>query len=85
MLNKGNYNLIRNEYEASDTILLIKHRLFTYDKELIELASSIAELAVLFENDCGNKRTKLELEYKRDLFRIKCDIYTTADWNRIKS
>ena len=26
-----------------------------------------------------------ELTYQRKVFRIKCDMYTTADWNRIKS
>ena len=84
-MNKDNYNLLYNINDASDNISLIMHRYFEYDRELIELAADIASLASLFSDDLGNKKLELELEYKRRVFVIKCDIYTTADWNRIKS
>lgn len=84
-LNKNNSDMLKEAYKAAETMSMIMHRYFVYDRELIELASDIAELAILFDSNSDDKSIYLKLEYKRKTFRIKCDIYTTADWSRIKS
>ncbi len=83
--NDNNCKMLKDAYMAAESISMIMHRYFYYDKELIDLAADIAELAVLLNDNPDNKYAYLTLEYKRKLFRIKCDIYTATDWNRIKS
>ena len=63
---------------------MILHRHFDADKELIELAAGIADLAFRYCSK-ADPMVRAELTYQRKLFRVKCDMYTTADWNRIKS
>lgn len=85
-LQAENHDMLKNAYTASETIGMIMHRHFAADKELIDLAGKIVEKAFLYnETKTDKTRLRAELTYKRKLFRIKCDIYTTADWNRIKS
>lgn len=82
-----NYESNKMLYEAvvsAETISMILHRHFEYDRELIDLSAEIVNIAISYNKEKSN-RIYDELEYKRKLFRIKCDIYTTADWNRIKS
>lgn len=83
-LNYRNSEMLYEAYTAAETISMILHRHFNYDKELIDLSAEIVKLAILY-NKHNDNRAYNELEYKRRIFRIKCDIYTTADWNRIKS
>ena len=78
--------MLQSAYTAADTIAMILHRHFEVDKELIELAADIAGLAFRYSQLTAEDRNLYaELIYKRKLFGIKCDIYTTADWNRIKT
>ena len=76
--------MLQAAYSAAESISIILHRHFDADKELIELAAGIADLAFQY---CRKKDllVRAELTYQRKVFRIKCDMYTTADWNRIKS
>lgn len=69
---------------AAESISMILHRHFAADKELIELAADVANLTFRYHRD-ANPAVRAELTYKRKLFRIKCDMYSTAEWNRIKS
>ena len=63
---------------------MILHRHFDADRELIELAAGVADLAFRYCRK-ADPAAYAELTYQRKVFRIKCDMYTTADWNRIKS
>lgn len=77
--------MLQDAANASEAISIILHRYFDADRELMELANNIVQLALAYHNSNKNcERTYHELIYKRDLFKIKCDMYTTADWNRIK-
>ena len=76
--------MLQAAYTAAESISMILHRHFDADKELIELASGIADLAFQYCRK-GDPVVRAELTYQRKVFRIKCDMYTTADWNRIKS
>ncbi len=69
---------------AAESISMILHRHFDADRELIELAASVADLAFRYCRK-ADPAAYAELTYQRKVFRIKCDMYTTADWNRIKS
>ncbi len=84
-LNENNGTMLKEAYSAAEQISMILHRHFEWDKELIELAATVSECAFLFHNNPNDPKVRLDLEYNRDIFRIKCDIYTTVDWNRIKS
>ena len=84
-LDADNIKMLQKASDASEAISTILHRYFDADRELIELADNIVQLAVTYNNSNNDERIYYELVYKRDLFKIKCDIYTTADWNRIKS
>lgn len=64
-MNENNYNLLYNVYDASNTISLIMHRNFIHDREIIELASDIAKLAVLYNNDLDNKKLNLNLNINK--------------------
>ena len=75
-----NTDILREAVNAYEGISAILHRHFQADNELILLAKDIVEIAVNYPGTT----TRTQLEKKRELFRIKCDIYTTADWNRIK-
>lgn len=76
--------LLQAAYSAAESISMILHRHFDADKELIELAAGIADLAFRYCSK-ADPMVRAELTYRRKLFRVKCDMYTTADWNRIKS
>ncbi len=82
LLDLGNnrYELLKNAITASEGISANFHRNFKPDKELIELSSTVVDLAKRYKNE----NDKTELEKKRELFRLKCDIYIAADWQRIK-
>lgn len=69
---------------AAESISMILHRHFDADRELIELSASVADLAFRYCRK-ADPAARAELTYQRKVFRIKCDMYTTADWNRIKS
>ena len=84
-LNAEKSTMLCEAYTASETISMIMHRHFPCDRELIDMAAEIVALATRYSKDFSDIKAFHELEYKRKLFRIKCDIYTTADWNRIKS
>ena len=84
-LGSNNDDLLIEACEACETISMILHRHFVYDKELIDIAFDIYELAVVYKSDLNNQKLQLDLEFKRNIFRLKCDIYTAAEWNRIKS
>ena len=85
-LNEGLAQMLQKAYAAADTISMILHRNFEADKDLIEMAANIADLAYRYGKN-GNKDRELyaELVYQRKLFSIKIDVYTGADWNRIKT
>ena len=83
-LDNDSIKMLQKANDSSEAISTILHRYFDADRELIELADNIVQLAFTY-NSNNNEKICYELIYKRDLFRIKCDIYTTADWNRIKS
>ncbi|MBQ4040354.1 MAG: hypothetical protein IJC91_04370, partial [Oscillospiraceae bacterium] len=76
--------MLQAAYTASESISMILHRHFDADKELIELAADIADLAFRYCRG-ADLAVRAELVYQRKVFRLKCDMYTTADWNRIKS
>lgn len=79
-----NFKMLHAASDASEAISTILHRYFDADRELIDLADNIVQLAFTYSNSSNSKKTYYELIYKRDLFKIKSDIYNTADWNRIK-
>lgn len=80
-----NEGMMKNAYNAAEAISMVMHRYFDADKELIDMAERIAELAFEYSNAENNKELLCrELIYRRKVFKIKCDIYTSADWHRIK-
>ena len=75
--------LLQAAYSAAESISMILHRHFDADRELIELAADIADLT--YQYCCKkNPLVRAELTYQRKVFRVKCDMYTASDWNRIK-
>lgn len=76
--------MLQAAYTAAESISMILHRHFVADKELIELSTGIADLAFKYCRK-GDPLVRAKLAYQRKMFRVKCDMYTTADWNRIKS
>jgi hypothetical protein len=78
---ENNAELLKAAVSAAEEISMILHRHFSADEELIVLSQEIAALAMQYKK--GDELAALER--KRKLFRLKCDIYTSADWNRIKS
>lgn len=69
--------------KAAEKIGVIMHRNFEADKELIALAYETVDVAIQLVKSKG-KANKNELCRLRDIFRLKCDLYSVADWNRIK-
>ena len=85
-LNADNKKMLYEANNAAEGISSVLHRYFDADRELIELADSIAQLAYTYNNtDKNTEKVHCELIYKRQLFKIKSDMYTTSEWNRIKS
>ena len=68
---------------ASERIGMILHRNFEADKELICLADSVVKAAVCFRKSLSDEALN-ELLYLQETFRLKCDLYSAAEWNRIK-
>jgi len=85
-LDIDNKKMIFEANNASEGISTILHRYFEADRELIELADDIVQLAYTYNNSNRNTdKIYCELIYKRQLFKIKCDIYASSEWSRIKS
>lgn len=80
-------------HSASAHFHMILHRCFEQDLELMSLAEQIAKTVTEYVNALHysmstSKKTLARLKKKligyRKIFTIKCDIYTYAEWNRIK-
>ncbi len=68
---------------AAEKIGMILHRNFGADRDLIELSSEILQTATAYVNG-RNEDTLRRLLYLQETFRLHCDLYACADWNRIK-
>ena len=76
-------DMLKAATEAQERIGMILHRDFEADRRLIELSSDLLEAAFDYvDKKSGEALNKLL--YFQERFRLKCDLYTAADWNRIK-
>lgn len=75
--------MLKEATRAVETIGMILHRNFEADKELIILSSDVLDAAIS-HTDTHSDATLNRLLYLRELFRLKCDMYAAAEWNRIK-
>ena len=78
-------------YEASAQYSMILHRSFKQDMELIVLSDVIAKTLNEYIEYLYEKKDKKKAEFSaeklyktREAFSIKCDVYTAAEWYRIK-
>ncbi len=78
-------------YEASAQYSMILHRSFRQDMELIVLSDVIAKTLNEYIECLYEKKDKKKAEFSaeklykiREAFSIKCDVYTAAEWYRIK-
>ncbi|MBP3578854.1 MAG: hypothetical protein J6K15_12155 [Lachnospiraceae bacterium] len=82
--------MIKDACQAAETIGMILHRNFYADKELIELGEKIVELAIQYvkseKKDTVEENSEIwrSLMYHREYFKLKCDLYVSAEWDRIK-
>lgn len=82
-MSKDAVSLLKEATCASEKIGMILHRNFKADKDLIELADEILQTATAYANE-RREDTLRRLLYLQEIFRLKCDLYAGADWNRIK-
>lgn len=75
--------MLKEATAATERIGMILHRNFKVDKELIELASELLQTATAYAQRKSDSSLR-RLLYLQDTFRLKCDLYSAADWNRIK-
>ena len=84
------YIMLQKSHEASCQLSEILHRCFNQDMELITLSEKINDLVfeyikgVYLGKDIDITETRRKLIGFRKVFIIKCDMYTYAEWRRIK-
>lgn len=83
ILSKDVVSMLKDATYAAEKIGMILHRNFEADEELISLSAQIVKIATLY-TDTRSKDTLDRLLYLQEIFRLKCDLYSAADWNRIK-
>ena len=81
--NLDTLSMLKNATQSYEKIGMIMHRNFEADKELISLAKKIINAAFEYVDNTNEANLK-KLTYLQETFRLKCDLYTVADWNRIK-
>ncbi|MBQ4639042.1 MAG: hypothetical protein IJB69_00810 [Clostridia bacterium] len=69
---------------AYEKIGIIMHRNFEADKLLISLAENIRDAAFEYVKKGYQQAEKIRLEYLQKVFRLRCDMYSSAEWNRVK-
>lgn len=77
------FDMLKEATLASEKISMILHRNFAADQELISLADEIVKAATAYTNNHSTDYLN-KLLYLQETFRLKCDLYSAADWNRIK-
>ena len=84
------HDMLLKAEEAACRIGVILHRNFQRDGELITMAENIRNAALSYvklasgPNDAACRKAHAHLEYLRQIYMVKVDIYTSADWWRIK-
>lgn len=81
--------MLKNACQAAETMGMLLHRNFEADKELIDMSAQIVQLAITYVNAGKTEGTKKrealqKLMYHRDVFKLKCDCYFSAEWDRVK-
>ena len=80
------FDMLKAGVQASEEIGAIMHRNFAPDLEIITIANTVTDTAIRY-NQSSYKDDEIlnELLYNRELFKLKCDIYTSAEWRRAKN
>ena len=77
------YRMLQTAIQASCQLSTILHRSFDRDMELILLSETLCQLIAAYIKEKDTQLLRRIVGYRK-IFTIKCDMYTYAEWNRIK-